>query len=133
LAVTDISDPPYPEIVAQFRLPGPPGGLLTPHNPLVVGDMGLVSWYAAGVQAVDLSDPEAPTRLGQFVPQALEGAPSTYLGSYPIQMFSYPIVRDGMIYVSDSAGGLYVLRYTGPRADWLANVGRAEGNVTVLP
>jgi hypothetical protein len=141
LAVADISDPAYPEIVAQFRLPenrcgdlpGPPGGVFTPHNPLIVGDMALVSWYAAGVQAVDLTDPTTPTRLGQFVPQAVEGVPSTWMGSYPVQMFSYPIVSDGLIYVADSVGGLYVLRYAGPRADWLAGVVRAEGNVTILP
>jgi hypothetical protein len=141
LAVVDISDPAYPEIISRFRLPenrcqnlpGPPGGTFTPHNPLVVGNMALVSWYGAGVQAVDLSDPAAPARLGQFVPQGVEDAPRTILSSYVIQMFSYPIVRDGLIYVVDSVGGLYVLRYTGPRADWLARVAHAEGNVTVLP
>ncbi|MFO7918600.1 MAG: hypothetical protein R6V13_11020 [Anaerolineae bacterium] len=141
LAVVDISDPAYPEIVSRFRLPenrcqnlpGTPGGTFTPHNPLVVEDMALVSWYAAGVQAIDLRDPTAPSRLGQFVPQAIEGAPASLLGNYPIQMFSYPIVKDGLIYVTDSVGGLYVLRYTGSRADWLAGVAHAEGNVTILP
>ena len=75
----------------------------------------------------------APTRLGQFVPQGMEDAPNTWMGSYPAQMFSYPIVRDGLIYAVDSVGGLYVLRYTGPGTEWLAGVERAEGNVTVLP
>lgn len=141
LAVADISDPAYPEIVSRFRLPenrcddlpGPPGGTFTPHNPLVVGDVALVSWYAAGVQAVDMSDPATPARLGQFVPQAIEDGPRSLLGSYPVQMFSYPIVSDGVIYVADSVGGLYVLRYTGPWAEWLAAVPHAEGNVTILP
>jgi hypothetical protein len=141
LAVVDISDSAYLGIISHFRLPenrcdnlpGPPGGTFTPHNPLIVGNMALVSWYAAGVQAVDLSDPAAPARLGQFVPQGLENTPPTLLGSYPAQMFSYPIVRDGLIYVADTASGLYVLRYAGPRADWLAGVAHAEGNVTVLP
>lgn len=41
--------------------------------------------------------------------------------------------RDGLIYAVDSVGGLSVLRYSGPGADWLADVERAEGNVTVLP
>jgi hypothetical protein len=141
LAVVDVSDAAYPEILARFQLPenrcgdlpGPPGGVFTPHNPLVVGDMALVSWYAAGVQAVDLVDPMNPTRLGQFVPEGPENVPSTFMGSYPVQMFSYPIVRDGLIYAVDSVGGLYVMRYTGPQADWLARIGRAEGNVTILP
>jgi hypothetical protein len=55
------------------------------------------------------------------------------MGSYPVQMFSYPIVRDGLIYAVDSVGGLYVLRYTGPGAEGLAGVSHAEGNVTILP
>jgi hypothetical protein len=137
LGVADISDPAYPQIISRFRLPenrceNLPGGIYTPHNPLVVGDIALVSWYGAGVQAVDLSDPAAPARLGQFVPQGVPEAPRTTFSSYVIQMFSYPIVRDGLIYAADSVGGLYILRYTGPRADWLAGVTHAESNVTVL-
>lgn len=141
LALAGASDRAYPEIVANFRLPEnrcedlpqPPDAIFTPANPLVVGDVALVSWYAAGLQAIDLSDPTAPARLGQFVPEPIEGAPNTHLGTYPVQIFSYPIVRDGLIYAADSVGGLYVLRYTGPRADWLAGVPHAEGNVTLLP
>jgi hypothetical protein len=41
--------------------------------------------------------------------------------------------RDALIYVVDSVSGFYVLRYTGPGAEWLTTVERAEGNVTVLP
>ncbi len=141
LAVADVSDPAYPEIVATLRLPenrcedlpDPPDGVFTSRAPLVVGDVAVVSWYAAGLQAVDLSDPTAPARLGQFVPEAIEDAPRTLLGSYPVQMVSYPIVRDGLIYATDAVGGLYFLRYTGPRAEALAAVTRAEANVTVLP
>ncbi|MGD2105903.1 MAG: hypothetical protein PVJ55_12405, partial [Anaerolineae bacterium] len=70
---------------------------------------------------------------GHYVPQAIENAPGTWMGSYPVQMFSYPIVRDGLIYAVDSVGGLYVLRYTGPGAEGLAGVSHAEGNVTILP
>lgn len=152
LAIADISDPAHPQIVSRFTLPEnrcqnlPSGGaVFTPHNPLVVSSaaaqadesdpivLAFVSWYAAGVQAVDLSDPRSPQRAGQFVPSGDDVAPRSYLGSYPVQMCSYPIVRDGLIYVADSIGGLYVLRYTGPHAGWLADVALTESNVTVPP
>jgi hypothetical protein len=139
LAIADIADPAHPQIVAHFRLPEnrcddlPPGGVFTPHNPLVVGDMAFVSWYGAGVQAIDLSDPYAPTRVGQFVPSGEGAAERSYLGTYPVQMCSYPIWRDGLIYVVDSQSGLYVLRYTGPGSDALLDVPWAEGNVTIGP
>jgi len=139
LAIAHISDPAYPEIVSRFTLPENrcenlpgPGAAFTPHNPLVVGELAFVSWYAAGVQAVDLSEPYAPRRAGQFVPTGEEAAPRSLLGSYPVQMFSYPILRDGLLYVADSQSGLYVLRYTGPRAEQLEDVTQAEGNVTIL-
>jgi hypothetical protein len=43
-------------------------------------------------------------------------------------MWSYPIIRDGLIYVIDVRNGLYVLRYTGPRQDEIANIDFLEGN-----
>jgi hypothetical protein len=139
LAIADISDPAYPEIVSRFTLPENrcgnlpgPGAVFTPHNPLVVGELAFVSWYAAGVQAIDLSEPHAPRRTGQFVPTGEDAAPRSLLGSYPVQMCSYPILRNGLLYVADSQSGLYVLRYTGPRAEQLKDVAQAEGNVTIL-
>jgi hypothetical protein len=92
----------------------------------------LVSWYAAGVQVVDLSNPLVPRRVGQFVPSGEGAGPRSLLGTYRVQMFSYPLLRDGLIYVVDSQSGLYVLRYTGPGAEALAAIPLAEGNVTIL-
>jgi hypothetical protein len=50
-----------------------------------------------------------------------------------VQLWSYPILREGLIYVSDIQSGLYALRYTGPGAEAVGRVRLAEGNVTVLP
>jgi hypothetical protein len=140
LSIADISDPSHPTIISQFTLPEnrctnlPPGGaLFTPHNPLVAGDLGFVSWYGAGVQAVDLSDPRAPRRVGQFVPTGEGAAPRGLMDTYPVQMLSYPILRDGLLYVVDSQSGLYVLRYTGPGAERLVQLGWVESNRSVLP
>jgi hypothetical protein len=137
LAVVDISDPSHPVVASQLTIPEnrcndiPTGGVFSPHNPLVVGHLAFSSWYAAGVQAFDLTDPLAPQRVGQFVPSREGAAATSLLGTYPVQTFSYPILRNGLFYVVDSQSGLYVLRYLGSGAEQLAQIRLAEGNVTI--
>ena len=43
-------------------------------------------------------------------------------------MWSFPIIRDGLIYVVDIRNGLYILRYTGPHDGEVDRVGFLEGN-----
>ena len=43
-------------------------------------------------------------------------------------MWSYPIIKDGLIYVVDVRNGLYVLRYTGAHAQELSQIKFLEGN-----
>ena len=43
-------------------------------------------------------------------------------------MWSYPIIKGGLIYVIDIRNGLYILRYSGPHADEINNVKFLEGN-----
>ena len=45
-----------------------------------------------------------------------------------VAMVSYPVIRDGLIYVLDGTNGVFVLRYSGPYADELMGPGRREGN-----
>ena len=140
LALADVADPSHPQIISRFRLPensctGLPGGdpTFTPHNPTVIGDWVVTTWYAAGVQVIDWRDPLAPVRAGQFVPSTEGAAPSSLLGTYPVQSFSYPILSDGLFYFVDSSSGLYIVRYTGPGAEEINAVARAESNRTIRP
>ena len=138
MRIVDIAEPSRPSLVAHIRLPEnrctdiPAGATYSVHDPLVVGDLVLTSWYAAGVQAFDVSDPAAPVRVGQYIPTG-DGAGGLNLWNtrYPVAMFSYPIVRDGLIYVTDSQTGLHILRYTGPQRESIERVKQAEGNVTL--
>jgi hypothetical protein len=50
------------------------------------------------------------------------------MGTSKVVMWSFPIVEDGLIYVIDLRNGLYVLRYTGPRAGEVAGLSFLEGN-----
>jgi hypothetical protein len=43
-------------------------------------------------------------------------------------MWSYPIIKDGLIYVVDARNGLYVLRYTGLHANEVKREDFLEGN-----
>jgi hypothetical protein len=80
-----------------------------------------------------VSDPLQPERVAQFVPAGDGAAPLSYIGSYPVQTWSYPVLYRGLLYVVDIQSGLYVLRYHGPGAESVAATERAEGNVTVRP
>jgi hypothetical protein len=142
LHVVDVHDPASPAPVGAFgieendpaRCPSTEGldGAFTTHNPLVVGDLAFVSWYAGGLRAVDLSDPANPHEAGAFLPEPLPSvaADDLTLGSYPVRMWSYPIIRNGLIYVVDIRNGLYVLKYTGKGASAVADIARAEGNAS---
>jgi hypothetical protein len=50
------------------------------------------------------------------------------MGTNKVVIWSFPIVKDGLIYVVDVRNGLYILRYTGPGAGELAQVSFLEGN-----
>jgi hypothetical protein len=140
LSIADIQDPTRPRLVGAFQLPENaasacahlPGAdaVFTAHNPLVIGTLALVSWYAGGLQALDLSQPGQPTRVGLFVPDGSGPAGGSPYGAYPVQVWSYPIVRQGVIYVSDIKSGLYVLRYNGPGAGALNSIALAQGNAS---
>jgi hypothetical protein len=142
LLVADVLDPARPRLAGRFALPEndpgcgalpQPDAVFTAHNPLVVGDLVFVTWYGGGLQVIDLRDPASPRRVGVFVPSGAGAAHGSYVGTYPAQLWSYPILRQGLLYVSDIQSGLHILRYTGPGAEALAGVAHAEGNVSVLP
>jgi hypothetical protein len=149
LFIADLADESHPQIVSRFTLPEnnpdcaapirpEPNltqaneGVFTSHNPLVVGDLAFVTWYGGGLQVLEVSDPARPYRVGLFVPSGAGAASESYIGAYPVQLWSYPILREGFLYVSDIQSGLYILRYTGPLAESINRLPLAEGNVTVL-
>ena len=132
---------------------GQKNGTFSSHNPTVFHDVALLSWYAGGLRAVDLTDPSHLHEDAAFVPKPTftpdlrdgrlffphkTGKPgvlptdSTYPGSIAPQwtgaMWSYPVVQNGLIYVVDIDLGLYILRYTGPHAAEVSKAPFVEGN-----
>lgn len=141
MRVVDIADPAAPTVTAEYKLPqndpaicpgdnGPPMVTYTAHNTTATENLALVTWHAGGLQAIDISDPSAPTQLTAFLPEPLPtvATEDPALGGDPVLMWSYPIIKDGLIYVIDIRNGLYILRYTGPHEDEIASTTFREGN-----
>jgi hypothetical protein len=135
--LVDVSDPAHLRVVATLAAPendpatcrGAVTGTYTSHNPTIVGDLAFVTWYSSGLQVFDVSSPAQPARLAEFRAQGITpGALDPQLGVTPTMTWTYPIVRDGLIYVADINQGLYVLRYSGPHQEQVAQVAFAEGN-----
>lgn len=138
--IVDAADPAAPSVLASLNLPEnrcdnplAPDAVFTAHNPLIVGDLAFITWYGGGLQALDVSDPAQPQRVGQYVPSGAGAAAQSYVGRHPVQMWSYPILRNGLLYIVDIQSGLHIVRYTGPKAELVAGQSHVEGNVTVLP
>lgn len=146
LRMGDFSDPAAPVLAGEYKLPEndcersrKANATFTAHNQTTFPNLALLTWYAGGLRAVDVTDPYKPVEAGAFVPKATKDAPSMrdtrlFYTGMPAEtrrtgaMWSYPVVQDGLIYVVDIDLGLYVLRYTGKHASQVAKAALVEGN-----
>ncbi|HEY7201715.1 MAG TPA: hypothetical protein VIC57_15950 [Candidatus Dormibacteraeota bacterium] len=135
--LVDVSNPAQPRAVSTLNAPendpatcrASPAGAYTSHNPTIVGDLAMITWYSSGLQVFDVADPAHPQRLAEQRPQGpAPGLRDPQLGATLAMTWSYPIVRDGLIYVADIDEGLEILRYRGPHEEQLAATAFAEGN-----
>lgn len=139
--MVDIADPSAPKLVGEYKLPENGGDLCLPeggperitytaHNATATENLAIITWHAGGVQFVDITDPRKPRQVGQFLPEPIPGVATEdpALGGVPITMWSYPIIKDGLIYVIDIRNGLYVLEYNGPFVEQVRDLDFAEGN-----
>jgi hypothetical protein len=90
-----------------------PRGSWSIHNTEVLGDRAYVSWYSAGIIALDVSDPTHPEQVGQFVPKTSKRHANS-LGPGPAEVWGVAIDPDtGLIYASDMRTGLWIVRPIG--------------------
>lgn len=64
--VYDISDPSTPVLVNRLTMQDLGLNAVTPHNPVVMGNKLYVSWYQAGTQVFNITDPANPKHIGQY-------------------------------------------------------------------
>ena len=145
----DVSDEAAPKLLSEYKVEqnsptyceDPAGGgnpldtaftSYAAHNPTLTPNLALLTWHSAGLEAIDIGDPANPTRAGKFKPAPLPAVvtedPALSSGLDRVVLWSYPVISDGLIYVTDVRNGLYILRYTGPHADEVSSVQFLEGN-----
>ena len=106
LHVFNVEDPTAPFEVSQWSNPDEPSSIV--HNATIRDSFAFVSWYTAGLQIIDLSNPLAPVRAGYY-----DTFPGT--GGFDGAWGVYPYARSGNIYVSDRNRGLFVFQFDGER------------------
>jgi hypothetical protein len=143
----DISDPTVPTVEAEYRLPendpstcddwNPPRTSYSAHNPTLTPHIAFSTWHSGGMQAVSIQQAHRPYQLAEFFPEPLPEVmlEDPRLSSDPdtgrhekVVMWSYPIIKDGLVYVIDLRNGLYVLKYTGAFEKEVGRIGFLEGN-----
>jgi len=95
--------------------PTPPGSWSI-HNTEVLGNRAYSAWYSNGIVAIDVSNPTAPTRVGQFVPDTSKRNANS-LGTGPAEVWGVAIdPATGIVYASDMRTGLWIVKPTGSAA-----------------
>ncbi|MCA1833292.1 MAG: LVIVD repeat-containing protein [Actinomycetota bacterium] len=146
--IIDVSDEAHPKIVSEFKqaqndasyCDSPDGQdpqnvyftSFASHNPTLTRNLAFITWHSDGLIAVDISDPVHPTQAGAFKADPLASVatedPALSMGREKVVAWSYPIIKDGLIYFVDVRNGLYVVRYNGPYADEVSGISFLEGN-----
>jgi hypothetical protein len=144
--ILDISDESHPQFVAQYKLDpynspehctGVPSERyqftsFSSHNPTLTKNLAFITWHSGGLQAVSIENPLQPVQMAAFVPESLPSVatedPALSSGPDKVVMWSYPVIKDGLIYVVDIRNGLYILQYHGPFEEEVAAIRFLEGN-----
>lgn len=119
LTFLDTTDPEHPRQVGYWTLPNGTSGRLgitgfdfSPHNFDTWDGKVALGHFHAGVWVIDASDDENledPKSVGYYMPSKPRNASPV---NQPAVWGVFE--RDGLLWASDEATGLYVLRYTGP-------------------
>lgn len=133
--VYNVENPSQPLLVKKISMNDLALNAVTPHNPVVLGNLLFVAWYQAGLQVFDLTNPIDPVRVGQydtfpavFAPSESESIatdepwdlvcandnlqnalPTSYDGNWAV----YPFLGQNKILAGDMANGLLILDVTG--------------------
>jgi hypothetical protein len=143
----DVATPEQPQLIAEYKIfqdspafQGSPGDdpateqftSYSSHDPTIVRNLIIEAWHSGGLQAIDVSNPHEPKQAGWFSPSPLSSValedPALSRGQNKVVVWSFPIIKDGLIYVVDVRNGLYILQYTGRHAHEISRIGFLEGN-----
>ncbi len=135
LRVYDVLDPANPMLIKRIGMADLQLNAVTPHNPVVMGNKLYVSWYQAGLQVFDITNPEDPKHIGQydtyqraFAPSEAEDVaaadepwdvmcgrdsmqnplPTTYNGAWAV----FPFLGEDRVLIGDLTSGLITVDVT---------------------
>jgi hypothetical protein len=146
MRIIDVHDPVHPQIVSEYKIfqnteafqaQGIDAATqsftsYSTHNPNVLKHLVIDSWHSGGLQAVDIASTAHPMTAGFFSPVPLPSValedPALSRGPNKVVVWSFPIIKDGLIYVVDIRNGLFVLRYHGPHHGEVDQIGFLEAN-----
>jgi hypothetical protein len=130
----EITDPSRPSVVSSFQVPEESGGFCgrggrfgahssnESFSRVFYGKLAFISWFNAGVRAVDVRDPFSPREVGYYIPATTaatvprpEGCALGTPGcKVAIQTNNVEVDDRGYVYIVDRANtGLHILRPTG--------------------
>jgi len=90
----------------QLGVPNPTTSVGSiPHNPFIIGNLCIVSYYHDGVVFYDISDPNNVSEVGYYDTETSNTTYSNYAGCWGV----YPFLPSGRIIASDVLNGLQVL------------------------
>lgn len=139
----DIKNPVKPKVISEFKLPqndesycpqdaAHPTTSFAAHNPTLTKHLAIITWHSGGLQVVDISNPAKPSRAAEYLADPvipiLQEDPVLSSGGDKVVAWSYPIIKDGLIYFTDVRNGLYVMRYKGPFEKEISTTKFIEGN-----
>lgn len=130
LRVYDVRNPAEPLLVKTIKTSDLGLNAISPHNPIVKGNLLYISWYQAGVQVFDITDPTSPRRVAQYdtYPESfrppdeaqrrlletepwdmicganLQALPNTYEGTWT----AFPLLGADKVLAGDLKRGLFV-------------------------
>jgi len=140
--ILEITNLKSPQIISQYMVPenlpencflGGPGdpALLrefSTHQLLIFPNLFFNSWYSAGFRAWDISNPWLPLEVGIFVPRPEAQVVERFRDSPDVWVWPFPILHNGLFYISDENSGLYILEFKGDLADELPKQGTFLSN-----
>ena len=99
----------------------------TPHNPFILGNYAIVSYYEDGVQIIDISDPSNPVLAGYYDTFPNNNNYAGYFGCWGV----YPYLPSGNIIASDRKYGLHVLQFTEGLTSTIDDF--SENDISIFP
>ena len=134
VSILDITNPATPYPISNYMVPESSGGFCKrggafgPHSvpesfsPIYHKKMLFISYFNAGLRAVDIRDPFHPVEVGFYIPAVTERTKASCVDEAAqkgcetvIQTNNVEVDDRGYIYTADRAGtGLHILQVTGP-------------------